>query len=81
MKHYLLTIQLQQPDGKTFLSNEIIDIKPEVWLSKKIRDVHEGTNENIIVITNCIELEDANLVAVQKIGSSDLEIKLPNIGF
>jgi len=76
MKQYLLTIQLQQKDGAIFLTNEIINMKPELWLSKKIRDYENGDTDAIIVIMNCVELIEPNSTSITKIGASNLEIKL-----
>ena len=69
---YLLTLQIQE-DGKTYLTNEIIDVSPEIWLSRKLKYMNDNY---IVVITNCIGLRDANQIAVRNIEMSNYEIEL-----
>ena len=78
MKQYLLTVHSQHKNnGNNYLTNEVSDVSPELWL---VRNSRNGP-DYITVITNCIEIEDGNQQALREIGAAFNEIKLPNIGY
>jgi hypothetical protein len=75
---YLLTLQIQMQgdseNSRSYISNEVTELSPELWLAKKIRSVKESGDNMVIVITNCIIIPNPNPIAVKKIGENNWEI-------
>lgn len=71
---YLLTVQVSQGD-KSYISNEVSDETPEIWLAREMRKYEKVNDDSKVVLLNSITIDEGNQLALNRIQSSSILIE------